>query len=317
MAYALLDYDKKDPASVVIIDWGGGSSPPYTQAVANIRLVGVITAHIIHMVYKEVKLPNLDRVHILGHSLGSHLAGYAGYTLQSEFGLILGRITALDPAEPLFADTDLIVRLDKNDAKFVDVIHTDASPFSNFGLGMRNPIGHVDFYPNGGYNNPGCDASMQDYIQQEKGSFFWGIQQFLSCNHIRSHQFMTDSLKVKCPSKGISCDSYDDFKYGHCFRCNENGHKCFQFGMNSINNYQHLHANGKILDNNPIRVYLMSDGPSQFCRTHYKVTIRMSLSEESTVHGGEIGIVSMVLHNHNKTEHKVDTEVMKFSQDPV
>lgn len=46
---ALLDYDKT--ATVVVVDWKGGSSPPYYQAVANIRLIGSITAHIIYSIY--------------------------------------------------------------------------------------------------------------------------------------------------------------------------------------------------------------------------------------------------------------------------
>lgn len=37
--------------------------------------------------------------------------------------------SGLDPAEPYFQDTNALVRLDPTDAKFVDVIHTDASPF--------------------------------------------------------------------------------------------------------------------------------------------------------------------------------------------
>jgi len=32
---------------VIVVDWSGGSGPPYPQAVANIRLVGVMTAHLI------------------------------------------------------------------------------------------------------------------------------------------------------------------------------------------------------------------------------------------------------------------------------
>lgn len=115
---ALLDKDRTGTASVITVDWSGGSSPPYTQAVANIRLVGVITAHILFMVYEQFKMKNLENVHMIGHSLGAHLSGYTGHTLQKEFNLALGRITALDPAEPLFTDTEPVVRLDANDARY-------------------------------------------------------------------------------------------------------------------------------------------------------------------------------------------------------
>lgn len=95
-----------------------GASPPYTQAVANIRLVGVITAHVLFMLYEQFKMKNLENVHMIGHSLGAHLSGYTGSVLQKEFNLALGRITALDPAEPLFKDTEPVVRLDANDARY-------------------------------------------------------------------------------------------------------------------------------------------------------------------------------------------------------
>lgn len=153
MMNALLDIDDSGKSSVVVVDWGEGSSPPYTQAVANIRLVGVITAHVMFMIKEQLNMKNLDNVHMLGHSLGSHLSGYAGDTLQKRFGLKLGRITAMDPAEPLFTDAEPIVRLDRNDAKFVDVVHTDTLPITRGGLGMSAAIGHVDFYPNGGKSN--------------------------------------------------------------------------------------------------------------------------------------------------------------------
>lgn len=51
MTNALLDIDKHGQSTVVVVDWRAGSSPPYTQAVANIRLIGAITAHVVHMIY--------------------------------------------------------------------------------------------------------------------------------------------------------------------------------------------------------------------------------------------------------------------------
>lgn len=60
------------------------------------------------------------QVHIIGHSLGAHTAGYAGAMVPG-----LGRITGLDPAEPFFQGMPAHVRLDPTDAELVDVIHTD------------------------------------------------------------------------------------------------------------------------------------------------------------------------------------------------
>lgn len=44
------------------------------------------------------------------------------------------------------------VRLDRTDAEFVDVIHTDSKSILQLGLGMSQAIGHIDFYPNGFVN---------------------------------------------------------------------------------------------------------------------------------------------------------------------
>lgn len=90
---ALLDKERNSYSSVIIVDWSNGAAPPYTQAVANIRLVGMITAHVLNMVKEQLKMKNLDNVHMIGHSLGSHLSGYTGYHLRKEFSTMLGRIT--------------------------------------------------------------------------------------------------------------------------------------------------------------------------------------------------------------------------------
>lgn len=48
------------------------------------------------------------------------------------------------------------MRLDFTDAKMVDVIHTNADSLLMGGLGAFEPMGHVDFYPNGGRVQKGC-----------------------------------------------------------------------------------------------------------------------------------------------------------------
>lgn len=60
--------------------------------------------------------------------------------------------TGLDPAKPSYENSEPKDRLDINDAKFVDIIHTGGDD-----LGIFKPLGHIDFYPNGGRSQPGCD----------------------------------------------------------------------------------------------------------------------------------------------------------------
>ncbi len=76
----------------------------------------------------------------------------------------------MDPAGPLFKGAPADSRLDKHDAEYVilikqwffqykfypliissyvDVIHGDGI------LGIQDELGHKDFYPNGGANQPG------------------------------------------------------------------------------------------------------------------------------------------------------------------
>lgn len=47
--------------------------------------------------------------------------------------------------------------LDAGDAVFVDIIHSAAGY-----LGQPGPTGHVDFYPNGGSQQPGCDLASRE-----------------------------------------------------------------------------------------------------------------------------------------------------------
>nr|XP_054927968.1 hepatic triacylglycerol lipase-like [Dermacentor andersoni] len=95
-------------------------------------------------------------IHLIGFSLGAHAAGFCARHFHNATRKKVGRITGLDPAGPLFENT--IVALSRKDAEFVDVIHTDSGILAELKLGIKAPIGHVDFYPNGGHDQPGCEG---------------------------------------------------------------------------------------------------------------------------------------------------------------
>jgi len=60
-------------------------------------------------------------------------------------------LSGLDPVGRYFEGDKPGIRLDSSDAQFVDVIHTDSD-----NNGVEQPLGHLDFYPNGGAQQKGC-----------------------------------------------------------------------------------------------------------------------------------------------------------------
>ncbi|XP_076444370.1 pancreatic lipase-related protein 2-like [Babylonia areolata] len=130
------------PLNVITVDWSAGAKGPnYFQAAANCRVVG---AQIASLVLTAEQLgSSASSFHVIGHSLGAQIGGYAGAYLHGR----LGRVSGLDPAAPQFENYGDAVKLEKTDAMFVDVIHTDAEPLHEAGLGTVDQIGHIDFFP--------------------------------------------------------------------------------------------------------------------------------------------------------------------------
>ena len=109
--------------NVVAVDWSKLSSwDNYPVAASNTKLVG---DHVGQLFVDLIQETGLDpaNIHIVGHSLGSHVAAHIGRQIQQNGLGKVGRISALDPAKPLFDSTN---RIGKKDAHFVDVIHTNA-----------------------------------------------------------------------------------------------------------------------------------------------------------------------------------------------
>lgn len=140
--------------NVVLVDWQKYALLEYTFAARKSRKIGAYLGQVLISLILAEKI-RIEDIHLVGHSLGAHIAGIAAKTIQKQLGKKVGRITGLDPAGPLFEKPLLVKkkkRLVKEDADFVDVIHTCAGM-----LGFKRALGHADFFPNGGKNiQPGC-----------------------------------------------------------------------------------------------------------------------------------------------------------------
>lgn len=92
----------KEDCNVMIVNWIGGAGPPYTQAVANTRLVGAMTARLLSQI---INIGGIDpsKMHCIGHSLGAHTCGYIGYFLRGKYQHHLGRITGESVCPSLFS----------------------------------------------------------------------------------------------------------------------------------------------------------------------------------------------------------------------
>lgn len=78
---------------MICVDWEAGAAlPNYVRAAVNTRLVGKQLSLFVSALGSNHGARNED-VHLIGFSLGAHVAGFAGSELKN-----LSRITGLDPA---------------------------------------------------------------------------------------------------------------------------------------------------------------------------------------------------------------------------
>ncbi|KAK6189125.1 hypothetical protein SNE40_005163 [Patella caerulea] len=218
-------FNNWEPMNILSLDWRRGADElVYLQAVANTRIVGALGAEVVR---KLVAVGVSSRVmHLIGHSLGAHVAGYIGTEVKDSNRIF--RISGLDPAGPYFEGTPPMVRLDSTDAVFVDVAHTNTEPLHTLGLGILEPSGTVDFYPNGGVNQPGCGSTLLGRILNlfEKRD----LQQSIGCSHLRATDLYTESINSECQYATHYC--LHNISESSCLPCTNVD--CPQFGYNSV-----------------------------------------------------------------------------------
>lgn len=204
---------KNEDANVIMVDWAKGAAITvniftqfnYEIARRNCRTNGELVADVL----KTVQV-NGSSVHCIGHSLGAHSCGFIGKAMK------LKRISGMDPACPGFNKSTSAQRLDMTDADWVDVTHTSGA------FGIQQPIGHINFYPNGGRTQAGCvphnhknmfdlfGATCAETMKEDEDAVWY------RCSHSRAVDYYVESLTSKCQFVGTQCDSYDNFQNGVC-----------------------------------------------------------------------------------------------------
>lgn len=181
-------YDEKRMFNVLMVDAEELLSKWYPLSVHNARLVGKRLGNLVANL--ENFGANAEDFHLLGFSLGAHIAGWAAKYFRQYKGRRIGRISGMDPAGPCFTYAYNDQRLDKSDADYVDVIHTN-----RLVQGVIEPLGHADFYLNGGGpSQPGCFSPK--------------------CSHQRAAQTYTESVRTPKSFVGVKCDSWKHFLQG-------------------------------------------------------------------------------------------------------
>jgi len=174
---AYLNNGFADTANVITVDWGLLGTPVpeaalpwnvdlvnstlnsalilanYSAAAANVPVVGQRVSDFTTMLRSNNYLANFDNTHLVGMSMGAHVVGYVGANLKSTTGLVVARITGLEPAGPSYQGAAIANRLDPTDAAYVDITHTNQGEFGYLGA-----CGKADYYINlGGPLQPGCN----------------------------------------------------------------------------------------------------------------------------------------------------------------
>eukprot|EP00091_Calanus_sinicus_P021194 TRINITY_DN6159_c0_g1_i4.p1 TRINITY_DN6159_c0_g1~~TRINITY_DN6159_c0_g1_i4.p1 ORF type:complete len:334 (-),score=111.40 TRINITY_DN6159_c0_g1_i4:39-1040(-) len=202
--------------NVFAIEWGDLETwANYPQAAIRTRAVGEHSANLVKILSDVGAFQN---IHVVGHSLGLMWQDFMAKKVQAMGLGTFERVTGLDPAEPFFDIAGPDERIDKTDAKFVDIIHTNSGMLWNGCLSIKKSVGHVDIYPAGGSHQPGC---VEACIIPDIMCYNISIEDLIKggCSHERSVSYYKESITARTGGEefiGWNCPSWEDFQEGNC-----------------------------------------------------------------------------------------------------
>lgn len=148
----MFKWAKLGKSNVCVVDWSPLALEKLNYFVVSqkntVRVADLLVTLLLRL---ETAGVNLQSVTLVGHSLGAQIMGKVGGNLnknKSSFQRAIGTIIGLDPAGPCYTFPCAVEPnkiLDRDDATYVQVIHTNA-----LFLGTASPAGCHDFVVNSG-----------------------------------------------------------------------------------------------------------------------------------------------------------------------
>ncbi|XP_041061418.1 lipoprotein lipase-like [Carcharodon carcharias] len=179
--------------------------------------------------------------------MGANVAGERGGECGGECG-------GLDPAGPEFEGVEAQYRLSPDDAVFVDALHTFTRGSLGRSIGIKQPVGHVDIYPNGGSFQPGC--SLGRVLGNMRSQGVYAVADVIKCQHERAiHLFIDSLLNENYPSVAYRCSNQETFEKGVCLSCRKNRCNTLGYNVRKIRSKRNGRMYLKTAADMPFRVY--------------------------------------------------------------
>ncbi|XP_063117255.1 lipase member H isoform X3 [Cavia porcellus] len=162
-------------------------------------------------------------------------------------------------------------------------------------LGYKQPLGNIDFYPNGGLDQPGCPKTI------------FGGMQYFKCDHQRSVYLYLASLREDCAVVAYPCDSYRDYRNGKCISCGmAHTEPCPLVGYYADRWEAYLREK----DLSATKAFFDTAEREPFCMYHYFVDV---IPWNKNVRRGSITI-KLSDKDGNTTESRIDHEPATFQK---
>lgn len=240
-----------------------------------------------------------SNIQLVGHSLGAHISGFVGKEFNGQLGRITGLDPAgpifdklasefrLSRSDAQFVDVihtnagvlrymkcgfgiikDAALSIwdrvspfgrdDQNTAKQSDGAKDNTNYYTAW-FGIEAPVGHIDYYANGGSNQPGCNR-LTEY-----------------CDHERASQLYISFLEYEIKSRNMHGDDSEIIKSGqHRFVAfPSNNYEYFKTGATLMRNCPQLVWNNKLTEEQRSRAYKTCSIPIDFVSRGRDVKARL------------------------------------------